>query len=236
MGLGSFRYRLLVAFFVLLLLWQSIKLWSPSIQDSTIQEVKQAAEEVAGKGDTSKTQKVLVTVYYEALCPDSRSFVVKQLVPTFQTLPQNVLIELVPYGKAKTVKTDNGYEFECQHGPIECQANIIHACTINIIKDPSLQLQYISCMIQNNIKPVDIMQTCAEQMELDYQQIQECSDDAKGKNLLAMYGEMTHALKPGVSFIPTVTLDKNSDNQPAILKNLLHQVCLLLNSPPPGCI
>lgn len=44
---------------------------------------------------------VVISVFYEALCPDSRSFFTKQLLPTFEKLPHLVQINLVPYGKAK---------------------------------------------------------------------------------------------------------------------------------------
>lgn len=44
---------------------------------------------------------ILVTVFYEALCPDSRSFFTKQLLPTFEKIPHLIQINLVPYGKAK---------------------------------------------------------------------------------------------------------------------------------------
>lgn len=116
-------------------------------------------------------------------------------------------MELIPYGKATTVKTEHGYEFTCQHGPIECEANIIHACSIDIIQNSSIQLEYLSCMIKNKLKPVNIMKTCAKKMNIDYNKIFKCSTGVKGKNLLAKYGELTKSLTPEVFFIPTVVLD-----------------------------
>ena len=107
----------------------------------------------------------------------------------------------------QTVKTDNGYEFMCQHGPVECGANIIHACSIDILKNTSIQLEYLSCMIKNNIVPVNIMETCAKKMNLDYNPIFKCFIEEKGKELLAKYGELTSALTPQISFIPTVVLN-----------------------------
>lgn len=43
---------------------------------------------------------LIVTVYYEALCSDSRNFILKQLVPTFEKLSDFIDVDLVPYGKA----------------------------------------------------------------------------------------------------------------------------------------
>lgn len=48
----------------------------------------------------SQLQKVHVGVYYEALCPDSRSFIVKQLLPTYEKISENLKVDLIPYGKA----------------------------------------------------------------------------------------------------------------------------------------
>lgn len=43
---------------------------------------------------------VLVMVYYEALCPDSKNFVLKQLKTSFDRAPDLMEIQLIPYGKA----------------------------------------------------------------------------------------------------------------------------------------
>lgn len=48
-------------------------------------------------------EPVMVMVFYEALCPDSKHFILRQLVPTYGNAPQLIDFQLVPYGKA-TVK------------------------------------------------------------------------------------------------------------------------------------
>ncbi|EFN84485.1 GILT-like protein C02D5.2 [Harpegnathos saltator] len=138
----------------------------------------------------------------------------------------------------KTIKTNDGYEYECQHGPIECQANIIHACTIDAIREPSKRLDFLACMIENNINPVEIMNTCAARLNasVEAESIRKCSDTSTGKELLAKYGQMTKSLVPAVSFIPTITLDGSSDNQVKILKNMLKDVCLHFKVVPKECV
>lgn len=42
----------------------------------------------------------MVTVYYEALCPDSKNFIIRQLQPAFRKAPTLIEFQLVPYGKA----------------------------------------------------------------------------------------------------------------------------------------
>lgn len=105
----------------------------------------------------AKTFPVLITVFYEALCPDSKYFLSKQMLPAFKMAASIMDVKLVPYGKATTSLSDGNLSFECQHGPTECQANIYHACAVDIIKDPLVRLEVISCMIRDNRFPQTAM-------------------------------------------------------------------------------
>ena len=44
--------------------------------------------------------KVVVDLYYEALCPDSRDFILYQLFPAWLSLKNIFTINYIPYGKA----------------------------------------------------------------------------------------------------------------------------------------
>jgi len=68
-------------------------------------QVDQAVTPLSQKDDPTR-QRVHVAVYYEALCPDSRSFVMKQLGPTYRRLSADIEVELVPYGKATVSRRD----------------------------------------------------------------------------------------------------------------------------------
>ena len=46
-----------------------------------------------------------------------------------------------------------GYTFKCQHGPAECQGNMVHACAIKHVAQASLLTEYIKCMINDNYDP-----------------------------------------------------------------------------------
>ena len=50
--------------------------------------------------------KVVVDLYYEVLCPDSRSFVLHQLYPAWQGLKDIFTINYIPYGKALVRRLD----------------------------------------------------------------------------------------------------------------------------------
>lgn len=53
--------------------------------------------------DKQTIEKVLVSVYYEALCSDSRNFILKQLVPAYEKAPNLIELDLIPYGKATVI-------------------------------------------------------------------------------------------------------------------------------------
>lgn len=123
------------------------------------------------------------------------------------------------------MKRDGSLSFECQHGEVECHANTYHACAIESIQEPKVLLDMVVCMIRNNIPPKEVMISCAKENRIDYEAIQKCYDSPHGAELLKLHGEATHALRPPVSFIPTITLDGSQGRQASILKDLFGEVC-----------
>jgi len=97
----------------------------------------------------SKGSPVLVEVYYESMCPDSKYFIREQLVPAVQKIPEIINFRLIPYGKATTFENSTGIYFFCQHQENECQGNKIHSCAIKYISSPTKLLNYVSCLIKN---------------------------------------------------------------------------------------
>lgn len=100
----------------------------------------------------------MVTVFYEALCGDSKHFIIKQLLPAFRQAAPLMDIELIPYGKAQTFLSINGvYRFKCQHGNVECEGNMYHSCVIEAIGDLQTRLDIVACMIRDNRNPKEAM-------------------------------------------------------------------------------
>ncbi|BFF93974.1 gamma-interferon-inducible lysosomal thiol reductase [Drosophila madeirensis] len=168
---------------------------------------------------------VLVMVFYEALCPDSKYFITKQLLTAYEVAAPIMEVMLVPYGKATTSESGGKLSFDCQHGPTECQANIYHACAAEAIEDPLVRLQVVSCMIRDNRLPQEAMRKCVKQYSENIDLVQKCYDSDHGLELMKHNGEATHSLRPQVTFIPTITIDGSQGRQASILKNLLSEVC-----------
>lgn len=45
--------------------------------------------------------QLLLSVYFESRCPDSKAFVLNQLRPALRLLPEHISLKLVPFGKAR---------------------------------------------------------------------------------------------------------------------------------------
>lgn len=135
-----------------------------------------------------------------------------------------------------TVNRDGSLTFECQHGSTECDANMYHACTIEAIQEQSVLLDMVSCMIANNFNPKEALISCGQSNRVDYEAILKCFNSPHGAELLKLHGDATHALRPHVSFIPTVTLDGSQGRQASILKDLFGEACKVAagNGPMPA--
>ncbi|XP_069956198.1 gamma-interferon-inducible lysosomal thiol reductase [Cherax quadricarinatus] len=90
---------------------------------------------------------VKVSVYYETLCPDSQRFITNQLYPVWLNLMDIMEIDINAYGKANDTEVDDGYVFECQHGPDECEGNIMMACAREYIEEDEFFMTFLNCIM-----------------------------------------------------------------------------------------
>lgn len=230
------RYRIIVLVLLSLIMWQffrlipekPVALFSESV-DTDILELED------DKYNKHKQDKVKVRVYYEALCPDSKYFFVKNLAPVTEKLSEFLDVTLVPYGKATTKEINGKYIFSCQHGEEECYANKIHSCSIEAVTNMTKAVKFTTCMITDNNDADEALQRCSKSMNIDSDPISNCANTDHGSELLKKHGDDTHILNP--TFIPTVILNGSRSNQPAILKNFLLEICKLIDIPlPPPCL
>jgi len=194
----------------------------------SLKEMEIGANTAHGESSNRNTQEVItVKVYYESMCPDSKYFIIHQLLPTIKQLPEIVDFKLIPYGKAKTFENATGIYFTCQHLRLECEGNKIHACAVKHIKDEQKLLNFVSCLFKNMRNPPKSAQSCASEAGADWNTIQQCASSKEGSELLKLHGEDTHSLSPSVTFIPTIVLNDNQGIQKNILKDLKKEVCNL---------
>lgn len=185
----------------------------------------------------NNTARVRVDFYYEVLCPDSRSFLLYQLAPAWEELRDIFSINYIPYGKAQTYGEDDRLRFSCQHGPVECQGNIWHACAAKYIGSPDTRLDYIKCMINDNYNPYRAALRCSREVTVDWPAISVCAQGKEGLLLHSLAGQRTHALRPKVTFIPTIELDGAQLYQRDVRRHLKRNLCTLHKGPsaPSAC-
>lgn len=183
-------------------------------------------------------QKVNITVLYEAYCKDSSWFITKQLVPVYKALKDQVIVDLVPFGRAK-IKEPKGSEtsvsFTCRHGPSECISNIVHSCAIALYPDTELHLSFIACTLKT-WKPERSVKKCTRNLKMDSEKILGCSTSPQGKILLQRMGLRTLSVKPTVNYIPSIIIDGNFNkrNQRKMQKDLMTTVCKHFKPPVPA--
>merc|ERR1712110_693884 len=107
--------------------------------------------------------KPLLGVVYESLCPYSRQFIREQVHPAYTTLSEFFDVEFIAYGGASTHgNAEDGYTFECQHGPRECAGNIVQGCTVHHVSDMMMQVELLNCMSAAS-KPEEAGEECFAQ-------------------------------------------------------------------------
>merc|ERR1711981_777030 len=160
----------------------------------------------SAKSIRGNNTQVKITVYYEAMCGDSKRFVTHQLYPTFRTLGQYMDVVLKPFGKANFTANGDGWDFTCQHGDAECVGNLMQACILNQVSDPEEYVPLISCIMAADYPPTAAQQ-CIPDLGIsttNYDTVKKCAKSVEGQNLLHDIGVETHALDPALYFVPWI--------------------------------
>lgn len=150
--------------------------------------------------------KVVVEVFYETYCPDSRSFVLDQLNSTYAKLSSIIKLELVPYGKASRRELPSGwYSFDCQHGDKECYGNLLQSCVIKYYPDPKEHLPLVACMFASN-NPNRAYESCAKKQGFNLETLQKCVSGKEGNDLQLRYAELTESVnsRRRLEFVPWI--------------------------------
>lgn len=171
---------------------------------------------------------VIVELYYESFCGGCQEFMIKQLYPAYQKLYSTGIFQigLYPYGNAEEKQNPDGtYHFDCQHGEIECEVNMIETCAIHTLHDNAAFMPYIHC-VENEPSPPAAM-ACAEALKVDWETISNCVNGTMGNKLEHEMGVKTNALSPSHWFVPWITVNNQhtTDIQDKATKDLISLIC-----------
>ncbi|XP_059622318.1 GILT-like protein 3 [Phlebotomus argentipes] len=153
----------------------------------------------------SYSQKLQLSVYYEALCIDTVNFFRDQLMPTYNEYSDRMDLKLIPYGKAGHYwnQATSKYEFWCQHGAQECHLNKIHACGLYILPFNSA-INFTSCLLQYRRTA---RHHCQPILGNKIRKMNRCMA-THADELLAKHGNATAEI--GLSFVPTIVPENDS--------------------------
>nr|XP_042717941.1 gamma-interferon-inducible lysosomal thiol reductase isoform X1 [Chrysemys picta bellii] len=179
---------------------------------------------------------VSLSLYYESLCPACRNFLVTQLFPTWVMLSDIMDITLVPYGNAQEKNVSGKWQFECQHGELECKGNMIETCLMYQLKDLDHSFPVIFCM-ESAGSVVENLEACLQVYAPTVQvaEIKSCVTGDLGNKLMHHNAQLTDALNPPHNYVPWILVNgKHTDALQARAQSaLFRMVCELYTGEKP---
>ncbi|KIW34316.1 uncharacterized protein PV07_01102 [Cladophialophora immunda] len=133
--------------------------------------------------DEAPKNKIPLEIHVMSKCPDARDCLRELIVPTMIQVNEKVNFTMSFIG---SVDPDSD-AVSCKHGPGECLGNIILLCAAKVYPEVKLWLGFANCMISEypDIPKRDLVQSCAMEHGLDFQQLNSCiSDEGEGIGLL----------------------------------------------------
>ncbi|CAH0405432.1 unnamed protein product [Chilo suppressalis] len=184
----------------------------------------------------AKRLRPSIKVYYESQCPACKALDSTYFADVVKTLGPYLDIYTNPYGKAETLYNNNGsIEFQCQHGPVECYGNKLHACALDNIPNRQQALLFNGCMMEagrpdggSNDESAD---QCGALMSIDANAIKSCAKSQRSSVLLSNYGIETKAAN--IKWLPTVRINDVEWNGTG--DGLMAAVCAAFTNPPAQC-
>ncbi|XP_050344395.1 GILT-like protein 1 [Nymphalis io] len=178
-------------------------------------------------------RKIHLSVYYESNCPDSKSFILNQLLPAFHLLHEHLKLSFIPFGKSRSINYgDEG--FECQHGSAECLGNMVQDCSLHQMKSQSdkKKLAYVVCEMHTEAGSQGRFD-CIEKSNLSTEHVERCVSSGEGTILQLESEYFTSLVKP--NFIPTVTVngEYNQEIQDYAQVDLIGTLCSMLTDSQP---
>ncbi|XP_063709946.1 GILT-like protein 1 [Culicoides brevitarsis] len=158
---------------------------------------------------TIHAEKPQVHVVFEALCPASINFVETNLKSNYSpVLKDHVDITFIPFGKAREVPEPE--KFSCQHGPEECQLNMMMSCALYFLKEQPKQVDFVVCAM----KLRENWMECAKKVKILPENVLKCyNGTSMGEELQVKAMQLQNEVLGGFpKGVPTIVVDRKPDD------------------------
>ncbi|EDO41893.1 predicted protein, partial [Nematostella vectensis] len=171
-------------------------------------------------------EKVKLAVYYNSKNPEFRRFMVAQLYPTSNKIPNILDISMVPFGDGKEIKAKSGFQYYCTNGAEECLENLIQACAVATENNPEILTSFVGCLSYYDGSVDKIAKYCSNQIK-DYEKVEYCLKNTQGLEVMHYMAKKTRGLQPKMSHSPWITVNGEHSEfiQQQAMENLLQLVC-----------
>ncbi|XP_067824749.1 gamma-interferon-inducible lysosomal thiol reductase-like [Heptranchias perlo] len=158
--------------------------------------------------ETKLPSPVQISLFYETLCSDCRTFVVNHLCPTWLQLQEILNVTLIPFGNAEEIPKGQKWQFTCQHGQQECWWNTIQTCIMHYLKNATRYLPVICCM-ESASTVLSEAQQCLQihAPTVSWDTIISCVNGDQGNELMHQNAQMTNELEPSHNYVPWVLIN-----------------------------
>ncbi|BBN06521.1 interferon, gamma-inducible protein 30 [Marchantia polymorpha subsp. ruderalis] len=165
---------------------------------------------LGGVSNAGSDGKVLVEFYSESLCPYCANFVVNYLSKFFTNGMIDIVdLRMIPYGNARIYEGD---AIVCQHGPDECELNIIQACAIDHYVNATKWFPFIECLetLVWDLPRAMVLPNwkyCVIPSGLELEPIESCYAGPAGEKIVRAFGAETDSLDPPHKYVPWVVVN-----------------------------
>lgn len=157
-----------------------------------------------------------VVVHYEALCPNCREFMSQQVPFLIGRLQHHSITwKFIPYGLAHRAE-DNSVQ--CQHGPLECDANRLSSCAIHLAGSGEQAAPFLYCLeaqlLHEGTTAEHAGKHCTAMMGSSswWPPLQACLHGKLGEKLEAQAGAATRAMQ--LDSVPLVLVNGRQISAP----------------------
>ncbi|XP_025202679.1 GILT-like protein 1 [Melanaphis sacchari] len=185
--------------------------------------------------NNSLTKFINIEVYYEALCNDSVNFVSDKLLPVYNKLNKFINVTFIPFAQGNiTVNPDKTVKSLICKREHECEADKVHACAINKIKDNEKLVKFVNCSLtegfvsSNKIVPIE---TCGKNNSLDESIITEIKNCSNSLDAWVQWFQNYSTLSSNahVTTVPKILINQKEINDDILTSNnFMKAVCELL--------